>query len=1515
MTSEQAVPQLTFEIDSAGARNTIYVTADPSVNDITFTIGTTATATFTPAPAVVPPPEARNATGSLVYLDLSALNLTQGEFDAIAPDAPGWRVVLFPADHVLGMTPDDEAQIGAGQQVGIRIGALAASRAQGASASLVVRAYRVAGITVGDIAFPGTFTVALATPLQADEPLPPDLVIRLLGPDVVNTVLGYNEMRNQLEVAFLPGDRGRLVYASEETEFRVSFVYATDPSGYGALCTTDQARQFAVRAGDSMAGWTITPNLSQQSPYWSIRPPAGQPIVGRDEFSTPWIVFDNVITTFQPGPTVALVSYSGIQDYADGVFTLLIAKHPHVRIDSLAVTPNPAVLDDGSAEVTITWTARDAGRLVLAPFQVDVTGRSSYPARITESTKITLTAEGTHLASMGNLALRNATAGVLPVINSFEATPRSVLASDLPRYVLLGWNVNTNDQLELLSSAGLPDPARYGPFGEVEKRVPGPRMYTLRSLGEPGTPVAERSVIVSAFTPQARTWPVRARHLAAPPNASFVVASDGDTVTAVDTMAYQPVSGPVPTGDGPAGMAFSASGEVLYVANSRGGTVSVIAVRATGDDPPYEFTEIARTPVGGRPQRLALSPDGAYLYVTVDRGAEPGLLAVLSTDGVTASMVTAVETGAGPRGLAVTPSGAQVFVANSGDSTVTVAGRAPDGRHSYAGTVSGTESASDVAVTSDGGVLLVACPPLGAVLAINAVHPGAARKLIRTGAAPRQIALVPSGAYAAVACAGDGTVSLLAVGGTPGECRAAGAGITVGGAPEAVAVTPDAGLVLAGSGDGGLSVITLAEYQTAADPRDIGGQPTNVVITPDRTSVVAWHNARKSYSVGEPSTGLYVYDIGSATVTQQLDAVPVVAAAFDPVPENHAVYLAEDKRPVVTVLDSGTWEVTRTIDLSGQSAGLPVALAFAAATLFVVVQEPGTRRCELLAYRIGSSGPEPAGTLELLTATAGSAQTLAVAADGSRAYVTDQGKGQLLVAERGANGSYALRGGPVEVGRSPVATALSPDGASLFVSNVGGDHGVLAEVDTTALTMRRVALPSRGYTTLAGLAVSPDGSRLLAADQAIPGVRIFDAASLRLVQTIVWRSGVEMPTGIAVAHDGSRIFTANVISGNLGIVSQVQATATTDATVAAGPGLVPAADPYRGLYLRDYVGQTPETGNRTGDVTNCCDIWPAGLEVLPNPRKTLVEGYDTNSPNVLYTNKDRLMNYIYVRGKSTIDGAATARVWLYYLNGGGNPSLILWPPQWLNDGMRSMREDVHYIEVPLAKLGDICYTEAPFGWYLQELTNGHYCVIAVVENPPLSDPPLDPRAALGAIGRMDQLAAFIANRPNLGWKNTVQKKTQPEQTWTQYMSLKGPQEGGLFSAGVRFRHLGIDPFDPKGHDSAFSFTIVGPDGIRRGFAKTPLTNDSQIGMVELDWTGHPGYQTDFTLNYFAGKTPLPQGAEVTAIVGIDATRLVGLVRDPMAGAFRAPVVRTNSQGVTTTSEMLRLVGTVRINLT
>lgn len=1505
MTTPDIPPQLSFEIDSAGAHSTIYVTSDASVNDLTLKIGTTATASFTPATKVVAESQAPGVGGSLLYLDLSPLKLTVEEFGAIAPTSAGWQFATFAEDQLIGMTPTTDLTLAPADTIDIAIGALADAHATGASASLVVNVYRVGGITVGNLPFPTNFSVALVTPPSGQEDLGQDLSVALATPDVVNTVLGYNPVSNQLAFGFYPGPRGRPVTPKATSELNITFVYATDPSGYGALCTTDEVKPpFEVVAGVNAGDWKITANLAQESPSWTLLPPTTHPIVGTGTRATVAILANNLVTAFQPGPTVALISYSGFEGYADGVFVLPIQKNPHVRINSLTVQPNPAVLEQGAASVLISWQAENAGTMTLSPFDVDVTGQTSYRGTITETTPITLSAQGRVLASAGNIALRNTTAQILPVINSFDASPGAVYAGDLPRDVELSWNVNTNGELALVSSVGPPDPNKYSNIGTLQRTIGGPQMLTLIPLGQSGGQTVERSVVISAFSPQLSCWPVNAKHLAAPPNASFVLASDGQgAVKALDTMVYKPVSGAIPVGAAPAGMAFSSDGGMLYVANSGDGTVSAIAVAATGSVPQYSFTECSSTPVGGAPQQLALSPDGAYLYVTVDAGAATGSFVVLST-GRNPQVLCTLPVDVAPRGLAVMHSGARIFLANSGSSTVTVVGRSPNGHHFVVDRISGLGSAQDVAVAPSDNVLLVSCPALGAVVALNAAFPEAPRTILTVGASPQQLAIVPGGAYAVVSNEGAGTVSLLSLGATPPACHVLDLGIGVGAAPSAIAVTPDAGLVLVGTG-AGLSVLTLAEYETAQAPPAVGKHPTDVVVAPDGKTAVAWHDALTWIWPGPSSTGLFVYDVASATVTPQLSSAAVVDLLFHPVVSEKAAFLIEEAKSSVSVMRTDDWALSSSIDVSGQTAGLPVKLAISSdgTTLFVLTEDKALK-CELLIYEDSPHGFLSKGVVPALSTSEGSVLTLVAAPDGSQAYVTDEVSGSLIIAARDKSGNWAPAGAPVALGQSPTATAVSPDGTTLYVAAAGASNGSLVKVNTATRAESTVVLPANSLTSLAGIAVSPDGDRVFATDSIAAGIRVFDAASLRLVQTISWAFGAQAPKGIAVAPDAARIFTANTNSDNLGVVTQVQGGTTVNGLGAATTNAEAATTNYQGLFIRDYVGQTPQSGNTTGSCTDCPDIWPSGQQTLTDPQTTLVDGYGNDSPNTIYVSGTGSFNYIYVRGLNATSGANTSRVWLYYVNGGGNSALILWPPSWLNSGIAAAHTGLPYIDVSSSSPNEIDYTYPPFEWNAVPV-NGHYCMIAWVVNQPLST--TDPRTTIGSIGTMDELAQFIITHPNMGWKNTTDMPTPTGESWQIPLQLQGPPVGGHFKAGLQFTNMPTDAY--------FSFSIAGPTPAGSvNYPKTQIGVAGETVLVPLDWTGYSNYATNIVVRYYAGSTAIPKGANITVTAAMGLSGIVGLVPDPLVGAIRANVYPTGRPEDGFQQEWLTLVGTVQLNL-
>jgi len=215
---------------------------------------------------------------------------------------------------------------------------------------------------------------------------------------------------------------------------------------------------------------------------------------------------------------------------------------------------------------------------------------------------------------------------------------------------------------------------------------------------------------------------------------TYAVAADGSlTETAPIAM---------PAGSYPGGLAISADGKRLYVANDLGESVSIID---TGSD-----TVSSTTPAGHNPYAVALSNDGTKAYVSnwggntvsivnaatgapagsITVGTHPSALAVnpvtgdlyvANTDSDSISVVdTAAATvtrtielapyanapvGTSPDALAVAPDGTTLYVANAGDDDVAVVDPA-------SGTVSGLIPTgwfpTGIAISVDGSELYVA---------------------------------------------------------------------------------------------------------------------------------------------------------------------------------------------------------------------------------------------------------------------------------------------------------------------------------------------------------------------------------------------------------------------------------------------------------------------------------------------------------------------------------------------------------------------------------------------------------------------------------------------------------------------------------------------------------------------------------------------------------------------------------------------------------------------------------------
>jgi YVTN family beta-propeller protein len=181
---------------------------------------------------------------------------------------------------------------------------------------------------------------------------------------------------------------------------------------------------------------------------------------------------------------------------------------------------------------------------------------------------------------------------------------------------------------------------------------------------------------------------------------AYVTLASEAAVSVVD-LQNNAVIAKIAVGGGPIGIALLPSGQRAYVANSNDGTISVLDIPS--------LSVVATLAVGGSPLRIAITPDGARAYITSQgfpmRAIDTSTNAVLTlpivgvtqyvvispnaprayitdiTDGfgsvlvlntLNNTLIARITAGFGPEGLAIAPDGAFLYVANSGDNTISI---------------------------------------------------------------------------------------------------------------------------------------------------------------------------------------------------------------------------------------------------------------------------------------------------------------------------------------------------------------------------------------------------------------------------------------------------------------------------------------------------------------------------------------------------------------------------------------------------------------------------------------------------------------------------------------------------------------------------------------------------------------------------------------------------------------------------------------------------------------------------
>lgn len=328
----------------------------------------------------------------------------------------------------------------------------------------------------------------------------------------------------------------------------------------------------------------------------------------------------------------------------------------------------------------------------------------------------------------------------------------------------------------------------------------------------------------------------------------------------------------------------------------------------------------------------------------------------------------------------------------------------------------------------------------------------------------------------------------------------------------------------------------------------------------------------------------------------------------------------------------------------------PVRISRSPSRTWTAVVATGAATAALLVQPATAWAAAPAPVVTTTVAVAPYPAGVALAPDGSRAYVTSQSSGTVTVldAATGAvsgtftagSGSYAVAWSPdgqhaylthqlddavsvvdtasntvaatVAVGAEPFGVAVSPDGARAYVSSAGA--ATVSVIDTASNTVTAtVPVGAEPH----GVAVSPDGAHVYVAASGAQAVDVIDTASNTVSADVPVGHGV---FGLALSADGSRLWTGNGGDDTVSVLDTAGRTVVSTVTVGANPFSVALSPDGKSAYASNYGDGTLSviaTADRKVTSTVPVGTSPYALAVTPDGRRGYLADFAANAVTVL----------------------------------------------------------------------------------------------------------------------------------------------------------------------------------------------------------------------------------------------------------------------------------------------------------
>jgi YVTN family beta-propeller protein len=269
-------------------------------------------------------------------------------------------------------------------------------------------------------------------------------------------------------------------------------------------------------------------------------------------------------------------------------------------------------------------------------------------------------------------------------------------------------------------------------------------------------------------------------------------------------------------------------------------------------------------------------------------------------------------------------------------------------------------------------------------------------------------------------------------------------------------------------------------------------------------------------------------------------------------------------------------------------------------------------------------------------------------------------------------------GQQLQLGDRPLGLVTSPDGRTLLASNDGQSVQSLMVIDRQSGAVRQTIFYPAPEALFVGLAFSPDGKRAYASAGGNNKIRVYSVADQQLAETesiaIPTPAGADgkptnpYPAGMAVSPDGSRLFVVDNLTDALSIIDLASRSVTATVPVGHNPYAVVLAEDGQLAYVSNWGAQSVSVVNTTSastDQTIGVGTHPSALALSPKRNELYVANTDSDSVSVIDTARNEvtqtvsLAPYADAPQGSSPDALAVNGDTLYVANAGNNDVAVV----------------------------------------------------------------------------------------------------------------------------------------------------------------------------------------------------------------------------------------------------------------